>query len=557
MLISQKHKFIFIHIPKTGGTSVKHALGKYSDRIPGLTDTAENTIKYGHIKACDLRKRVPPEIWNNSFKFVFVRNPWDWLVSLYHFERESKKHCSHRRTVNMSFSEYLDEWNASGRPVFQKDWLTDSNGKLVVDFVGRFENLEKDFSYICSKLGLRRKLPHRLPSEHLHYAKYYDEKTEKAVRRKFEEDIKFFEYSLKKRPPLGKHFKRSLNRITVRIAVRTRLKQFVHKLNFLYRYYIGLPLKREVGLLVTAGKVQKTINKLKKSKNIPRISRNFTAKHDINIHILSSHRHLESLLLSLVSFYAFSKEYAGVTIHEDGTFTKKDVSIIRKIFPWAKQVSLSDADKILKQKGFSDKTIKLRHKHKLLIKALDFHHIESKERILIMDTDVFALGGMQEAWEAIAEGAQFIYNSDPEPAYGSSKELLEKVLNRSLNINLRPCVNTGLIIEPAAVLKKNKNTAESYCDEFNNFPYKRIHCVEQGYIACVLKDKKIAEHPLSDRFKIVSSRNADNIEWLKKYDFENNPENLESIHLCGWDRLGKDFQAIKRKLFLAVCRKVK
>ncbi|GAG05617.1 unnamed protein product, partial [marine sediment metagenome] len=257
---------------------------------------------------------------------------------------------------------------------------------------------------------------------------------------------------------------------------------------------------------------------------------------------------MESLILSLASFYAFSREYAEVAIHEDDSFTKKDILTIKNIFPWAKLILLKDADIILRQKGFSEKTINLRHKHKLLIKAIDFHHIESRKRVLIIDTDVFFLKNISELWSKITEGEKFIFNDDREPAYGSSKKLLEKVLGRKLEMNPAPYVNTGLIVEPSAILREAKTIIDGYCKEFENFSYQRPHCIEQGFIACFLKNKKVEECVFSGNHRIIGHQDMPGTGYLKKYDFENNPDNVETIHLCGWNKLGKDFGAIRTKL---------
>jgi len=325
---------------------------------------------------------------------------------------------------------------------------------------------------------------------------------------------------------------------------------------FLYKYHIKLPLTREMHLFNTIRKLKKIMGEIVKHKDIPKLSKEFTTKHNINIHILCSHASLESCFLSLATFYFFSKEYAEIVIHEDGTFTKKDEEFIKKIFPWVKYVSLKDADARLKSKNFSPETIASRHKHKLLIKTIDFHHIESRDRILIIDTDIFLLGGMQELWSKIIEGAQLVFNDDLEPAYGSSKDLLEKVLMRQINIDPKPCINTGLIVEPAQLLRGEKRTIECYCKELASFPYERIHCVEQGYIACILKDKRIEENPLSRKHKIIGHRDTEGIEGLKNYDFIKNQDSLETIHLCGWDKLERNFQAVKREiLHLLICKK--
>jgi len=318
-----------------------------------------------------------------------------------------------------------------------------------------------------------------------------------------------------------------------------------------------MPIKRQMRLVETCGTVKRILNKILKHKDISKISERFTEKYNINIHVLCSHLHLECLILSLASFYAFSKEYAEIVIHEDGTFTKRDISMIKKLFPWAKYVSLKDADEKLGKVGFSRETIKFRHlsKYKYMIKAIDFHHLESMERILIIDTDIFFLGAMEELWEKVTTGAKLAFNEDPSPGfgYGGAKELLEETLGRKIEINPRPCVNTGLIVEPAAIFREEKEISDRFCAKLEDFIHnnKDTHCIEQGYIGCILKDKGIEGHPLSGKYRMIH-RNTPGVQMLKEYNFENNPENIETVHLCQWDKLGDDFQIIKRKSLKAI-----
>ena len=64
-----------------------------------------------------------------------------------------------------------------------------------IDFIGRFENLEEDFHYICEKIGLSNiKLPHENITRHKHYIKYYDDETRGIVAEIYVKDIKFFNY---------------------------------------------------------------------------------------------------------------------------------------------------------------------------------------------------------------------------------------------------------------------------------------------------------------------------------------------------------------------------
>ena len=76
----------------------------------------------------------------------------------------------------------------------QSDWITDLNGKILVNYICRFENLDDDFSYVCRKLGKSVSLPHVKASEHGHYSDYYDEETIKIVASWFKKDIQNFGY---------------------------------------------------------------------------------------------------------------------------------------------------------------------------------------------------------------------------------------------------------------------------------------------------------------------------------------------------------------------------
>ena len=330
----------------------------------------------------------------------------------------------------------------------------------------------------------------------------------------------------------------------------------MNKAHFLYKYYLQLPIKREAYLLSTAFRVQRIIQVLLQNKNVPAISEEFSQKHGIRIHILCSRLSLESLLLSLASFYVFSREYCDIIIHEDGTFTKRDFNAIKTLFPWVVIIPLEAADDILRTEKFSDETIQLRHEHKLLIKAIDFHHVRSADRTLIIDTDIFLLHSMDELWDTIVAGKEFVFNNDPEPAYGTAKELLEKATGRTFRMDPSLCVNTGLIVEPSAFLRQQKEVINGYCKEFRDFSFEREHCLEQGYIACVLQDGGVYGHTLSDRYAMISHREPQRIAWIKEYDFRNNSDKIETIHLCGWDKLGRDFRLIRNKLLKTIEEKI-
>lgn len=162
----QNHSCVFIHVPKTGGTSIRTALGMGS-------------MPY-HITARDMRQIHPDSC--NKFSFAFVRNPWDRLVSYGH------------SLVGI-------DWDQMSRfdrldLIPQVDFIMDETGKPLVDFIGRFENLVEDFETACDMMGIPTPpLQHLNGSQHRQYRDYYDETAKQHVAKMYAEDIERFGYS--------------------------------------------------------------------------------------------------------------------------------------------------------------------------------------------------------------------------------------------------------------------------------------------------------------------------------------------------------------------------
>jgi hypothetical protein len=217
VLISYSHRFIFFHVAKVAGLSVRDALKDYvaeperfnrMRRPPRELDGQPNPL-YAmwesvllHAKAGEARRGLPPEVFDGFYKFAFVRNPWDWQVSMYHFILKETDHIHHQRVAGMaSFEDYL-EWVvrtdkpfARGATKWQKDMLTDEAGQLIVDFVGRYETLAQDFAAICETLGLSASLPRLNESrQNRDYQAYYHARTRSLVEEHFADDIALFGY---------------------------------------------------------------------------------------------------------------------------------------------------------------------------------------------------------------------------------------------------------------------------------------------------------------------------------------------------------------------------
>jgi len=216
MLISHSHRFIFFHVAKTGGMSVRSALLPYTEeparfkiKRPPAQKAGQPNPFYAvwealllHAMARDVQKEVPSTIFDSYYKFAFVRNPWDWQVSMYNFILSEPSHIRHSLVVSFgSFDRYLDWVVATDSPYpkgatkFQYETLTDSDGRLLVNYVGRFETLAQDFAQVCHQVGLTTRLPHLNSSQHRNYRAYYNERSQQMVAEHFATDIDLFGYT--------------------------------------------------------------------------------------------------------------------------------------------------------------------------------------------------------------------------------------------------------------------------------------------------------------------------------------------------------------------------
>ena len=100
MFINHKHKFIFIHIPKNAGTSIRNSF-----RTEGYDQRVVNK-RYPHDSCSMIRKYCGEEVWNTFFKFAIVRNPYDRLVSYYHFHK-SPQYRYPARANTLSFNDWI------------------------------------------------------------------------------------------------------------------------------------------------------------------------------------------------------------------------------------------------------------------------------------------------------------------------------------------------------------------------------------------------------------------------------------------------------------------
>lgn len=207
MLISFERRFVFVHVNKAAGTSIQRALEPFAKRrLHPLARQAmrlhvdrllpvERRMFREHATADQIRRSLPSGVFDSFYTFAFVRNPWDRLVSQYSYLLRTESHRHHAIVKAMDgFGDYVDFQLARGSWL-QSTYVVDRDGKILVDFVGRFERLTDDFSTVCETIGVEATMPHVNASKHKDYRDYYDDATRERVGEHFREDVERFEYT--------------------------------------------------------------------------------------------------------------------------------------------------------------------------------------------------------------------------------------------------------------------------------------------------------------------------------------------------------------------------
>ncbi len=215
MLLSHRYQFLYVHIAKTGGTSVRAALNKlrWRDPLYYLTFPAHKISamtghklglkfpRHSHIIAA--KEMLPAEYFDSLFKFAFVRNPWDLQVSSFHHIQRERPEVMNGIT---DFNEFM-RWKFNPeRPYqyhietslsLQSDYLVDLHGNNLLSFTGKYENLQSDFDSICKQLNINSQvLPtRRVASDRKSdYRQYYQDDTAELVAQHFARDCSMFDY---------------------------------------------------------------------------------------------------------------------------------------------------------------------------------------------------------------------------------------------------------------------------------------------------------------------------------------------------------------------------
>ena len=207
--VNDEYKFVYFHVPKTGGCSIKKVLLKYQRSDP--TADLHWRLK-GHCRYSRVLETFPHT--EDYFKFAIIRNPWDRFVSAFLFLKKGGlggvypddfKYKQMIEDNGGDMKSFLKSgFDFKSRIIHMKSqhvFLCDKKLNLKTDYLGEYTTLQKDFDKICDSLKIKREiLPHtnktRKNSEH--YTEYYDEETKRIVAEKYAKDIKLFSYEFGK-----------------------------------------------------------------------------------------------------------------------------------------------------------------------------------------------------------------------------------------------------------------------------------------------------------------------------------------------------------------------
>ena len=212
MILSHGRKYIFIHIPKTGGTSMALALESRAmkdDILLGDTPKAtrrRHRVKdvktagrlWKHATLSDIDGLITPEQAARYFTFTLVRNPWDRVVSYYHWlQTQTFDHPAVRLAQATSFTQFLNHphTQASLSAAPYSSYMMDIRGQERCSAYIRLEHFETDAGPLWDHLGFRLDLDHVNRSDRQDYRQYYSDADAQTLARTCAQDISRFHYT--------------------------------------------------------------------------------------------------------------------------------------------------------------------------------------------------------------------------------------------------------------------------------------------------------------------------------------------------------------------------
>lgn len=169
-MVNNEYKFIFLHVPRTGGTSIESLF---------QANAPQRKMKSKHTSARYYRRKEKTK-WNTYFKFTFVRNPWDRIVSGYEWAKALHTHPHHPRGSFKDWVMNMSETDRKSNLIHPQNWWIHRE----LDYMGYYESLEENWAEVASILELPNRLHHLPRVFHIprpHYSHYYDEESRDRI----------------------------------------------------------------------------------------------------------------------------------------------------------------------------------------------------------------------------------------------------------------------------------------------------------------------------------------------------------------------------------------
>lgn len=192
IVVSKRKKVLYFHIAKTGGSSITKLMN-----TNGFNDNILTNRKISTQRKIEYFEEIVDH-WDDYYKFTFVRNKFDQLVSLYHYDKNAGllNDCN-------SFSDFIINKVKNDKNLYG-DWLdqyylTHINENNMFNFIGTFKNYENDMRVLCKQLGVEyRDVRENIGSYNRtrNLRELYDNNCENIVREKFEKEINHFNWDL-------------------------------------------------------------------------------------------------------------------------------------------------------------------------------------------------------------------------------------------------------------------------------------------------------------------------------------------------------------------------
>jgi len=213
-VIVDRFRFIYVEIPKVACTSIKYWITELLEMDFDISNWEKiHEVDFPMIKGIDVKEK-----YKDYFKFCFVRNTWERLLSCWLSKIKTPDYddgINWRQGVENNFWRYgdmfrsemsFDDFINSVSQISDEDadahfrsqytFIYDEEGNSIVDFIGRFENINNDFKKVCDIINCKNTaLAHLYNQRHDHYRKYYNSYTAKSIAKRYEEDIDIFKFT--------------------------------------------------------------------------------------------------------------------------------------------------------------------------------------------------------------------------------------------------------------------------------------------------------------------------------------------------------------------------